>query len=459
VTTDDQSPIAKRLAEWALQLSFDDIPADAVAAARKMILDQLGIQLRGATLPNVQSERHLVEAMGARGESTIALSGSRTVAPYAAYINGTFGNSCQYDDSHLLAWHPGSCVVPTALAFAERAQRSGRDVIAAVVAGTQVMALLGAVTTTAMQRVGWHGAKVLGVFGAAVAAGRLLDLSPDQLANALAIAASDSSGTMEYDKSGGEVKRLHAGSAARSGAQAAILAGDGLTGPLTIFEGAKGVFRLFGGSDDFAALTASWDRFHILDTIFRMYPAVGTVHSPLDAIRELQAEHGFGWRDVDQIRVGLSEYAVSHGGSITRPTDVISAQCSLAFSVGLLLVRGTNRPQDYFDANLWTDPDILGIGDRVRAYPMAFAPDTPALSSRVDIQLANGREFGRLQQAFHGHPARPASMANLEAKFRDNVAGIVSERTATSIIQTVAELDSIADARELTALIGAASTT
>jgi 2-methylcitrate dehydratase PrpD len=85
--------------------------------------------------------------------------------------------------------------------------------------------------------------------------------------------------------------------------------------------------------------------------MFRMYPAVATVHAALDAWRSLRAENGFG--------VGLIDWAVQHGASVTRPTDAISAQFSLAFSVGLLLTRGRNLPQDYLNPRLWTDPEIL----------------------------------------------------------------------------------------------------
>src|SRR5260370_8072304 len=96
-----------------------------------------------------------------------------------------------------------------------------------------------------MIRDGWHGAKIVGIFGAAAAAGKLLNLTAEQLANAFGIAASDASGTMEYEHGGGEVKRMHAGSAGRSGSQAALLAKDALPGPLTIMERTHALLRLF----------------------------------------------------------------------------------------------------------------------------------------------------------------------------------------------------------------------
>src|SRR5258708_1920200 len=140
---------------------------------------------------------------------------------------------------------------------------------AAVVAGVQVMGLLGSVAGRGMLAAGWHGSKVLGVFGAAAAAGRLLGLSTAELAHAFGIAASDAGGTMEYDRAGGEVKRLHGGSASRTGVEAALLARAGLTGPATIFAGHRGIFAMFAGTHDASALDAAWSDWQVLGPTFR----------------------------------------------------------------------------------------------------------------------------------------------------------------------------------------------
>ena len=223
----DPGTVAERLARWTLELDHGDVPADVLDTAKLLVLDQLGLQVRGSTLPNVQPERRLVEAMGAAPEATITNSPVRTTAAQAAFVNGTYGHSMEYDDCHLLAWHAGSVVVPAGVAVAEREGLGGRDLLLAVIAGHQVMSTLGGIYTTPMLARGWHGPKTLGGFAAAAVAGRLLRLPAAALADAFAITASDASGTMEYDRSGGEVKRLHAGAAARSGVEAALLAGYG----------------------------------------------------------------------------------------------------------------------------------------------------------------------------------------------------------------------------------------
>jgi 2-methylcitrate dehydratase PrpD len=445
--------LAGRIAAWVTALRYDDLPAEVAERTKLLILDQLGLQLLGATLPNVQPVLRLADSQPGKAEATMAHSGNKTTTSQAAWVNGTLGHSAEYDDAHPLAWHTNSAVIPAALALAEREGASGRDLITAVVAGIQVMGLLGAALPK-MVTIGWHGSKVLGVYGAAAAAGRILGLSSGQLVNAFGIAGSDAGGGMEYDKSGGEVKRLHAGSASRSGLEAAELARLGLTGPSTIIEGPRGLLRLFGDGGDVAALDAVWDRWLVLDTIVRFYPSVATNHAPLDVLRQLREEHGIKPGDVARIRVGLVDFAVGHGASITRPADAISAQFSLSFSVGLQFITGGNAPADYFDAGRRADPRILAIGDLVEPYPMPIPDGDPIFSSRVDIELKDGTTYGAYQAGFRGHPSRPATGASVEAKFRENVDGLLARDRADTLVALAGSLDKQDSVAPLTALLG-----
>jgi 2-methylcitrate dehydratase PrpD len=446
----NENTLAARLAEWVVDLDYDQLPPRAVEVAKLLVLDQLGLQLLGATLPNVQPERQLVEAMSAAPESTLVLSDARTVAPYAAYVNGALAASCEFDDVHMYAAHIGSYVVPTALAFGERTGASGREVITAIVAGAQVTSLLGATTVAEMVRTGWHGSKILGTFGAAAAAGKLLGLTTAQLTNAFGVAGSDASGTMEYELSGGEVKRMHSGSAGRSGSQAALLAQSGLTGPSTIMDGERGVLRLFAGLRDIPNIDRLWEQFHIIGTTFRMYPVIGSAAPAIEAVRHLLEHHDLSWRDITQIRLGLPAIAIPHGASVTRPTDAVTAQFSTAFSVALRVVCGRNRPEDYMNPALWTDPDLLSVVDRIVPYPKVFAPDVPLLSCQLDVTLTDDRVLSHFQRAFRGHPSHPdTSDRDVATKFLDNVDGIVKPEVGQKIIEQVAALDRLDDLTEL----------
>jgi 2-methylcitrate dehydratase PrpD len=452
--TVSEQTVSERLAAWVADIDYGDLPADVTGLAKRLILDQLGLQLRGATLPNVQPVRAVASALADGGEATVTGSSKLASAPRAAWVNGTLGHSAEYDDAHMSAWHTSSAVVPAALAVAEQERRSGAELIAAVVAGVQAMGVLGSVAGNGMLAGGWHGSKVLGVFGAAAAAGRMLGLDAAQLTNAFGVAASDAGGTMEYDRSGGEVKRLHAGSAARTGVEAALLARLGFTGPATIFEGSRGIFAMFGGVAEGAApAEEEWDRWQILGTMFRFYPAIAATHPPLDALRQLRERHPIDPAEVATITVGLPAWAVGHGAAIVRPTDAISAQFSLGFGLGLQLVTGANRAQDYFDPGRWNDPEILRIAEAVVPVAMTIPDGDPNLSARVEVELRDGRRLDAYQAGFHGHTVWPATDADIEHKFKANLDAITSEATAQAIIDTVAALEHAPSVLDLTALL------
>jgi 2-methylcitrate dehydratase PrpD len=445
--------VAARLAAWVAGLSYAALPEDVVGLAGRLVLDQLGLQVRGATLPNVAPVRAVAERLAGAPDCTVAGARWRTTAPHAAYVNGTMGHSCEFDDSHMRAAHATSTVVSTAFAFGEWLGASGRDVVTAIVAGQQVMSLLGAVAMPGMQEAGWHISKVLGVYGSAATAGRLLGLDPGQLGNAFGIAGSDAGGTMEYDRSGGEVKRLHSGSAARAGSEAALLAQAGFSGPPTIFDGHRGLFAVFAHESSTARLDESWDTWHIRDTMFRLFPAVATIHSPTAAVVRLVAAHDIDWRDVRSVRVGLDELSFGHGASIVHPHDAISAQFSLAHSVALALVRRSNRVIDYFDHSGYTDPAIAAVAELVEPYLMPVPEGDPIFSSDVTITLADGTRYRHYERGFPGHTVNPATPQQVADKFRDNVDGILDPEQAQEMIELAVSLPRLASLAPLTALL------
>jgi 2-methylcitrate dehydratase PrpD len=293
--------------------------------------------------------------------------------------------------------------------------------------------------------------KVAGVFGAAATTAKLLRSEEGTIAHALAIAASDASGTMEYDQSGGEVKRVHAGLAVRSGVEAALLAEAGLTGPMTIFESKRGIYRLFGnGNDD--DVSAAWEnQYQILDTIFKLYPCVGTLHSALDALTAIIEEHEFSYREIDEVVVYLADWAIPHGASIRYPTDAISAQFSLAFSVGLRVVKRSNALSLYMDAAIWKDPDVLDVAAKVVPRVLEIKPDEPQLGATVELRLRNGRVLASHQRAFRGHHTNPASTADLKSKFMELTSEVLPAGQAEAIVEMVANLESLKDVSALVA--------
>lgn len=446
-----ETTMAEKQAHWIHALTFEDLPPEVIELAKKCLLDFTGVALRGATLPQIEPAKTLVKTLGCAGEATI-IGGAKTSVSYAAFANGTFGHSCEFDDSHFHGGHPGVCVIPAALAIAERDKADGRALITAIVAGYQAMIWsVGPVHRQTLD-LGWHGTKVGGVFGSAAAAAKLLGLSPPEIAHALAVAASDASGTMEYDQSGGEVKRFHAGLATRSGVQAALLAQAGLTGPTTIFEGKRGVFALFGDGSG-PTIERYWQGdYHILTTMFKMHPCAGTLHAALDCIRAIREKQKLSSEDVASIDVYLADWAIPHGAKIVEPIDVISAQFSLAFSIGLQFATDDNSYLDYIDPKMWSRDDIQSIARLVQPHPETTPNGASELFARVVLETHGGERFEAFQQAPRGFPSNPAGFDDLKDKFLSVTAGLLDDKVLKKIIKDIEQLETQKDVSFMTKL-------
>ena len=248
-----------RLAEYAAGLRYEDLPGEVVAAAKDASIDTIAACICGAALPWSRIVIDYAERTGPGGTSRILGRGSAVQAPAAALANGALAHAFELDSLTRpgAGAHPGATVLPPALAIAQQERAvSGRSLIAAFVAGNEVMIRIGRATGHTNEARGFHAPGTTGPFGAAVACGHLLGLGAAKMTNAIGIAGSLAGGLLEFAKGdGGTVKRLHLGRASEAGVLAASLADAGFAGPKTVLEGQFGFLRVFCTEFDEAELT------------------------------------------------------------------------------------------------------------------------------------------------------------------------------------------------------------
>ena len=450
-----ETGITGKLAAHVSKLRYEDIPDDVIEKAKDCILDQVGVELIGSTLEWNKIAYRYVMDMGGRPESTIVNYGTKAPTLDAAFVNATFGQGCELDDVGFGAGgHLSAATVPVGLAISEKERVDGKALLSAVVAGCDVMyRLLLAVRPSSGKR-GFHSHGIGGPFGAMIVAARLLRLSDEQMLHAFGIAGSHSSGTMEYDQTGGEVKRVHAGIAARGGIQAAMLARLGLTGPPTIIEGKRGFLRVFADQCDVDVITKNLGtEFGIMRMWFKMFPCVATVQGVIDTLAKIIDEHKIRADDVEEIQVGLSETSLSHGGAIYEPHDVASAQFSLAFSLALRLLKHDNDLSLYMDSKLWTDPKVLALAKKVKSYADPKAKGDQNYNTTMEVKLAGGKSIKAFQQYPPGSPLNPVSPDELRKKFRKLAGVVLPASQIDRVIERVDRLESSDDASELTRLL------
>jgi 2-methylcitrate dehydratase PrpD len=390
-----------RLAEYAAALRYEDLPAAVVQRAKDCIIDTVAAGICGSALPWSRIVIDYAERTGPGGKCRIlGRSGPAVQAPAAALANGALAHAFELDSLTRpgAGAHPGATVLPPALAIAQERGADGRALTAAFVAGNEVMIRIGRATGHTNEARGFHAPGTTGPFGAAVAAGHLLRLDPAAMTNALGIAGSLCGGLLEFARGdGGMVKRLHLGRASEAGVLAASLAAGGFAGPRTVLEGEFGFLRVFCTKWDTAELTRGLgEEFVVSTTVLKRYPCHATAHAAVKAVRDLQAQHGFGGAEIETITVTANPRMVERH-NIAEPADLMLAQYSIPFSVALALCREARDPESW-DERALADPQIRALCRRVKLVPGPHG-EHGGTASTVTITLADGRRLERTAES------------------------------------------------------------
>lgn len=450
--------VTRMLAQFFSKLRYEDLPPNVVGKTKELILDQLGCELASATLPWNRIVYEYAKSMGARGRSTVVTYGLKTNPEYAAVANATFGHGFEIDDCHLpcLA-HPGCVAVPSVLAVGEEQGISGKDYILGVAVASDIILRVGkAMMYSAFKERGFHMVSTEGPLGAAAGVGRILDLDEDKLLNAISIAASHSSaGTLEYTQTGGDSKRLHAGMAAVSGIRSALLAQRGFTGPPTILEGKKGLFQALANSYDASKATEGLGEiYEIMRIQFKPYCCCQGNHGMIEAVTQIMKENGLTPSDIEEMVVGTHYHHLAHLGTIgPRPKDILGAQFSAHFTLGLLLAKGANDYATYIEAMMtnFQDPKVIEFAEKVRvvmdeecerAFPLMNM-------AKATVKTKDGRVFHAKVDYARGSPGNPMSQQELEDKFISLATVALPMEKAQKLKEALLNLEALDNVRKL----------
>jgi 2-methylcitrate dehydratase PrpD len=449
---------AQQLAAFICELDNRHIPVDAVARCRDLLLDQLGCQLIGASMEWNQPVYRFVKETKSGGPARIIKYGDRVPLDDAVLVNGTFAQGCELDDYYDQGGgHPGAASVPVILALAQKQRVSGPELITAMVGAYEVGWRVGRALLPELMRRGYHAQSTVGVFIAAAAAGKILRLNPVQMTHALAIAGSHASGTMEYDQSGGEVKRLHNGMACCGGLRSALLAQLGLTGPPTIFEGERGILKVMSGGcnvepivKDLQPGNGSLALYHAAT---KRFPVNASQHSPIELLDNLVRTNNIQPIQVAKIEVGVNEGVLLHGGTIYQPEEVIEAQFSLRFSLALRLLQGNNDLRHYLDPAMWSDSAMLEVGKKIELFADPTAVGQRRFACQMKIQLTDGREIAGSLAAPRGNYNNPLSADEMREKFFRLGANALPRERLDEIVKRVDAIETQDDIAPLVELL------
>ena len=446
--------LAERLAGFAADLRFQDLPPSVIDSVKLRTLDVLGIALAASTHEVGAPLRAGLESWAGRGECTVIGAKFTAAVPLAILANGTLAHGLDFDDTHAASvTHASAVVLPTVLALGEAAGLDGGAVVTAAIAGYEAIARLGMAAPGAFHARGWHASSVCGTFAAALAAGVCERLDRARLVAALGIAGSFASGVMEFLEDGSWVKRLHPGWAGQAGATAAALARARFSGPATILEGRFGLYRTFVDADPdprpFETLGQTWETLAIG---FKPYPCCHYLHAFLDCALDLRQAHGLTPSAIDSIEClvppsGMPIVCEPRAAKL-RPRTPYDAQFSLPFSVAAAFVDG-RVGLDTYAAERLDDARILTLAERVACRPHRDPALPPGFPGGVRVRLTDGREVEAHEPDGRGGPARPLPDGAIVEKFRRNAARALPDTRVAALERAALGLDALTDVRAL----------
>ena len=442
-------PYSQTIAKFICGLKLEDVPQGVVDKAKLVLLDTLGIALASTTMDFGRMVMNVAQRLGGAPFSRVIGSALKVAPANAVLANGTLAHGLDYDDTLEEAIvHTGCCAGMTALAVGEELRASGKAVLEAAIAGTEVMCKVGLVAPGKFHARGFHPTALCSTFGAAAAAGKLYGLDLAQWGDAFGLCGSQSSGIIEYLADGTWTKRLHPGWSAHGGVIATLLAREGFRGPATVFEGTHGFYRSFGGANEYpfeklSELGRTWE---IPKLTFKSYPCGSISHPYMDCALTLKQKYAVAPERIAEVVCRTAEGPVHRLweplDQKRRPPTSYAAKFSLPFSIAVMLIRGKAGLEEFSDEAI-RDPKLLNLAKKVH-YELDPTIDYPRhFSGHVKIRLVDGTVLEQNQPHPRGGFESPLPPEEIEAKFHANARLALSEGHLDLIVKSVKTLEQL----------------
>jgi 2-methylcitrate dehydratase len=446
-------PLAERLADYAFQLRFEDLPQPVVHEAKRRFIDSFATAVGAMDSDAFAIARRC--ALRVKGEPGAGLlGGGRSTAEWATFVNGLLIRYLDYNDTYLSLEpaHPSDNIAPV-LSVGELAKSSGRDLITAAVLAYEIQCRL--CDAASLRKHGWDHV-TYGAISSAFAACKLLKLDPTRTTHAIGMAGV--ANTALRQTRSGELsmwKGCAFANAARNGVFAAILAAEGMTGPAPIFEGEVGIMKLLTGPFELGPLGGASQPFMMTKTYIKFWPAEYHSQSAIDAALQLRKEID-DIRSVTSIDIHTFDAAVDIIGKDPekwRPRTRETADHSLPYCTAVALADGRVTLAQ-FDPARFTDPGLLEVVSKVQVKrdKTLSARYPRGIPNRIDITLNNGRKLTREVEFPRGHAENPMTDAEVEEKFRTLVEPRYGKEKATRALSRFWDLDTVKGAAELVEL-------
>ena len=436
--------VTGRLAGYVVEASSGDIPGGVWRESVRSLLNWAGCAIGGSAHETVDRALAAVSPFAGKGEARLFGRSEKTDPLNAALLNGIASHVFDFDDTHLKTIiHPAGPVASALLALAEVRPMTGEELLHAFILGVEVECRIGNAVYPAHYDIGWHITGTAGVFGAAAAAGKVLGLNTQQMAWALGIAGTQSSGFREMF--GTMCKSFHPGRAAQNGLLSALLAQQDFTSSDRVLEAPRGFAHVMSTERDFSEITDGLgDHFEISLNSYKPFACGIVIHPSIDGAVQLRADYDLKPQDIARVELKVAPLVLELTGKKT-PRTGLEGKFSVYHSVAAALTYGAAGEKEYSNACV-ADPAIVALRDTVEAVVDRTVRDDEAT---VTVFLKDGRTLHRHVAHALGSLERPMSDKDLEAKFSGLCDGVLSPAQTQQAIQTYWDAPAIKDAKQL----------
>jgi len=445
---------AETIAAFATSLDLADVPADVVEHAKLHVLDALGCGLAGHATGNGTEGRATMRELGGEAQATVIGTTERLPAANAAFANAMVCHGLDFDDTHSDSGsHISTVIAPASFAAAELYGVSGRDTLAAIVAGNEIDCRIGMAEPGALHARGFHPTAVCGVFGAAAAVSRIAGLDAATTTSALGIAGSMASGIFAYLADGTQTKPIHPAWAAHGAHVATRLAHHGAEGPRSVFDARFGLYHAFLGVEpgssglveQLADLGSRWETPRIA---YKPFPICHFTHGAVGAAVDAVEGRTFAADEIAEIVVSVPDpwipIVLEPAAEKRAPRSEYEGKFSLQYAVASMLVRGHVGVTDFTDEAIG-DPEVLAVAAKVSHEPRAFATYPEAFPGAARVVLASGEVCERELPYQKAAPENPWSAGDVLAKYRANAELALSADAAAALEEAILTLEQQGD--------------
>ncbi len=446
------SDYLSKLAAFAADLRFEDLPVEVVAHSKLAIADTLAVIAAGSREEEIRQLTHRLAGCGG-GPATLLGSGAKTGVLHAALINGTAGTFLELDEGNQFGrGHPAIHVLPAVLAVAEEGRLSGRDLILATVIGYEVGTRIGIASRI---RMSMHPHGTWGTVGAAVAVGKLFGYAAPRFREAINLASCLALATSRKTMlQGATVRNTYAGISNHMGVLAHHLVSSGFTGE------ADGLATVYGSviseSFDTAEMMSELgERFEIARNYFKKHACCRYNHASLDALLNIMARFPSGRPDPALVvDIQVSTYSLAAQLCDQSPRNMLAAKFSIPFAMATTLIHGHAGVASFASAAV-KDAAVQALSLKVRVTedPALTAMMPARRPARVRLTLIDGTVLEAQALVNKGDLEDPYSKAELKDKYLDLSAPVWGEKAARAVYEMIGEMEHLPDVNHLTALI------